>query len=217
MIRIKRRVLTQVAALMVPGGGGGGTTTFDPSHAGTGFILSGGNLQATNAAGGSDRSFVRTVASHSTGKFYSEFTFSGTFGNNYQVGLGICNSTANPNTTFSFTDANDGGVWNADANFYINNASAGIATTYVVSNTVGMAIDIGAQLIWFRANTGNWNNSGIAIPATGVGGVSLATMAAGPYFCAVGVLGDSLATVIANFGGSAYANFDSTVTGFGNW
>jgi hypothetical protein len=83
---------------------------------------------------------------------------------------------------------------------------------------VGMAVDLGAQLIWFRFSrssaTTNWNNSGAANPATGVGGFSLSTLAAGPYFAFV-TLNQSTDTYTANFGASPYVL--AAPSGFGNW
>ena len=41
------------------------------------------------------------------------------------------------------------------------------------NNTLCVAVDLDAHLIWFRTNAGNWNNSGSANPATGIGGIDL--------------------------------------------
>ena len=50
--------------------------------------------------------------------------------------------------------------------------------TYVYS----MAVDLGANLIWFRVTGGNWNNSGTANPATGTGGVNISAIATNSLF-----------------------------------
>lgn len=58
--------------------------------------------------------------------------------------------------------------------------------------------------IWFRRNGGIWNGNPSADPATGVGGISLATVAGQTLFPTVQGTGDASQTV--NFGATAFAN-----------
>jgi hypothetical protein len=59
----------------------------------------------------------------------------------------------------------------------INNVNVGAIAAMVNGTVNPMAVDLGAKLIWFRAGAaGNWNNSGTANPATGVGGLSISAL-----------------------------------------
>jgi hypothetical protein len=66
-----------------------------------------------------------------------------------------------------------------------------------------VAFDATAKLIWFRRNTGSWNGSGTADPATATGGVSFSALT-GPFYAVVtsGKVGTSNT---ANFGASTFA------------
>lgn len=183
------------------------TTTFDPSFNPGSYTLSNGNLTivGTNAAG-----LVRTLTSHTTGKYYAEFTIN-TAAASYQADAGIANSSE---TTTVGTTTNSAGLLNGDPNVYINNVSAGTAVTYAASQVVSMALDIGNKTIWYRVNGGNWNGSGAANPATNTGGVSISAVT-GAYFMAASVPGAGSPSMTANFGATAYSYTPSA--GFGNW
>jgi hypothetical protein len=194
---------------------GGGTTTFDPAT--TVATLSGGNLVATGPSG--LYGGARSIASHSTGKFYAELTITALTGGGGQINPGFVNASASLGNVFlGFTSDNDSvGAFDDSGDTYLNASSIGtIAGSVAQGNVQSIAIDFGGKLIWYRINAGNWNNSGTANPATGVGGFSFSTINAGPYYLAV-ELQNNTTTVTANFGATSYAHFDSTVTGFGNW
>lgn len=192
-------------------GGAGATTTFDPSNKSTHITLSGGNLVSTSGAGSSNSTAVRSVASHSTGKFYCEFTLtSGTPGGN--DGCGLCNgSFVIDGGSFLGNNSNSCSYFNGGSYFGISGAAAAPGSQSS-GDIIGMAVDAGAALIWFRRNGGQWNSDGLANPATGAGGGTFTI--SGALFAAVEgeVSGD---TWTANFGGSAYAN--AAPSGFGNW
>jgi hypothetical protein len=79
-----------------------------------------------------------------------------------------------------------------------------------------MAVDFTAQLSWFRKNGGNWNGSGTANPATGVGGNSFSYLTGGPFFIAANLnVGAASYALTLNAGGTAYAF--AAPAGFGNW
>jgi hypothetical protein len=104
-----------------------------------------------------------------------------------------------------------------------NNGNAATANSYTNGDTVCVAVDLAAKLIWFKVihlgTAGNWNNSGTANPATGVGGASLGGLAGGPWYPAVSHWFNT-DNVTANFGGGAYAIVTAggaVPSGFGNW
>jgi hypothetical protein len=59
---------------------------------------------------------------------------------------------------------------------------------------IQIAVDPVARLIWFKKNTGNWNNSLSADPATGVGGFSISGMA-DPIYAYAGIANSPTASV----------------------
>src|SRR6516162_1052140 len=63
------------------------TTAWNPSDKGSGVTLSGSNLVATFTEVAGTHEAVRSVASHSSGKFYAEFTVTTVVGNS-QIGVG---------------------------------------------------------------------------------------------------------------------------------
>src|SRR5262249_52287183 len=68
-----------------------------------------------------------------------------------------------------------------------------------------IAVDVSAALIWFRVGAaGQWNASGTANPATGVGGFSISSITSAGIFAlwAAATYGPDAGT--ANFGGSAF-------------
>jgi hypothetical protein len=206
-MRIRGRKFSQVAVYGLAAGGGVVTTTWNPADKNANVTLSNGNLTATDTSGTSP---VRAIASHSTGKFYYSVHLDALAGNGT---TGIANSAA---TLGNFVGSDNNGVaYNPSGGSVLAN-SAALATiqTSVQGNTVDVAVDIGGQLIWFRTNGGNWNNSGTANPATGTGGISFASVAAGPYFPAWAGFAASDA-VTANFGAAAYTF--AAPAGFGNW
>ena len=198
---LKRKVSAAVVA----------TTTWNPSDKAAPIVLSGGNLTATWTSG-SGFDAVRAIASHSTGKFYCEFT---NVLNNSAIVLGIEN--ASQSLTGPVGDGTAGVQYNPFNGQIVSNFTI-VSTIQTSANgdVICMAVDLGATLIWIRTNGGNWNNSGAADPATGAGGASFSAITSPPYYPAwAGHDGPPNDAVTANFGGSAYAQ--SVPAGFGNW
>jgi hypothetical protein len=186
------------------------TTTWNPSDKNASITLSGGNLTAASSAG----SFVslRAIASHSTGKFYRENTVVQSANpNNINAG-GIANSTAGL-SNYMGVDTNSVSIFGAGGVF-LNNVNIATVAAYGVGDVLCDAVDLGALLIWFRTNGGLWNNSGTANPATGAGGISIASLAGGPYLPSAS-MDTTIDIMTANFGATAYAQ--SVPSGFGNW
>lgn len=152
---------------------------------------------------------VRSIASHSTGKYFaSSFVNPISGGNTY----GIANSSfvlsgSVPNST------NSAGAFPEGGSISFNSGVIGTFTAAVTNDIVDMAVDIGAQLIWFRTNGGDWNGNPANNPATGTGGASFAGIGAGPYFATICLNSGRVGT--ANFGASAYSF--AAPSGFGNW
>lgn len=179
------------------------TTTLNPSDKAAAVTLSGGNLIMTTSSGPAN---ARSIASHSSGKYYFEVVFSAAAINTFDKAVGIANSTQ------SLTGFPTEGTGGADsATIFQSSASFGV--TVGVSDRLGVAVDMTAKLIWMRVNGGNWGGNATHNPATGVGGFDISSVSQ-PWF----VLGEGNANTAAltfNFGGSAYT--DSAPAGFGNW
>ena len=202
------------------------TTTFDPSFLGPDTTLSGGNLissVAFNASGVQE--IARSVASHSSGKYYFECT-PNPAPNTYDAAFGIATS-GTPAAQWPGVATEAANYLGSGVTGWFVNSTTGLATTTVLQgDTVGIALDAGAKMVWqvvMHAGTvSNWNASGTANPATNSGGQSISYMS-GPYYAACwGQSGDAAPTIAntANFGGSTYkivANGGSVPAGFGNW
>ena len=205
-------------------GGLPSTTTFDPVNLGIGAVLSNGNLTTTTSGGSSALIVACSVAFDSTGKYYVELSIVQNYSNPGQTSLGVGNSSAplTGNTGIGFDGAADSvGMFGNGATVYLNYANVGTASTFAMGDILSIALDAGNQLIWFRTITGgvtpgNWNNSALAVPATGTGGISISAITSPYYVLAAGQFNNSIVTT-ANFGATSYASFYSTVTGFGNW
>lgn len=180
---------------------------FDPATA-TNVTLSNGNLTATHSATAGN-SGVRVGTALNTGKYYFEMKrIVAASGDVY----GLC---APANTYNQVLTGNATVVMVAlNGNINVAGVASGSLGAFAANDVAGIAIDIGAGLVWARKNAGNWNNSGTANPATGVGGFAIA---AGTALAPVAAFGTGAGTesCIANFGATAYAN--AAPAGFGSW
>lgn len=190
-------------------------TTWDPTAPGAGIALSGGNLIATYT-GSSAPNAVKSSTSHSTGKFYFELTWNTPSSSNTRES-GFGNATAGAASLTGVQVGNTGTTtigWGGGSDVFVNGASITNVSSWGTPGTIALAIDISGALVWFKdVVSGNWNASGAANPATGVGGVSL-TITGAPFFVMVSmfVSGDS---VTANFGATSYVY--TPPAGFSNW
>lgn len=164
-------------------------TTWNPADL-LNVNLTNANLTSTNTAGGG----VRGAYGASTGKFTAEYTMTAWSGAAVGVGTAAASFTAG-STAMAFCTKVSGII--------INGSSPGTLGVRSTGDIIGMAVDLGAQLIWFRvAPAGNWNGSGTANPATGAGGFSISALTPPLYpIISSGSTGD---IVTANFGGSAF-------------
>lgn len=199
------------AAIQVPAAAAPpSTTTLNNADKAPGVTLSGGNLIATQStADGS----VRSIASHTSGKYYCEMTV-GAGVSDWQHALGIANTSSVLTDAPGSPDANSGALYQNQPAIYIAGSDSGVASdVYVSGNVVGMAVDIDNKRIWYRVNGGNWNASGTNNPATNTGGASFSAITGAIYVLAY--VGDTGSTNTMNFGATAYAN--AAPVGFGNW
>ena len=186
-------------------------TTWNPADKVASLTLSNGNLTVTSTL--LTDAAVRAVGSATTGKYYWEVTFN-TIIDASEAGTGVIPlSTILTSVGIGNTGAGGGA---ANGAIFVNTAFIGINSAISAGGTMGLAFDAGAHLIWFRSSAaGQWNASGTANPATGVGGANLgaAGVALYPYFRAT----KSGEVITANFGpagfvGTVPAGFTS---GFG--
>ncbi len=187
--------------------------------------LSGGNLTATwssNAQGG-----VRCDTSFAGGLLYFElYAVSGALGN---LSVGFANATANLAQSVGQT-VNGVGVIPGNNSVTINNSSIGAFEHSTQQNTIPYTICIAVNFTsgkwWARpawaGGGGFWNGSTTADPASGTGGLSLSTLAAGPYFPMIDSLNSNGAVVTARFGAadmwfpvpSGFSTLDTNVQAF---
>jgi len=190
------------------------TTNWNPSDLAN-MTLSGGNLVATGNSTSTDGS-VRAVANHSTGKYYYEVTVTN-IGAAADSGCGIANGSTSL-TGAPFSTSLIAAAYGGSGNIWVNGSNPASIGTASNGDILGVAVDTGGQLFWVRRNTGNWNNNASANPSTGANGFSTSGFA-GPYYpwCSATADATNHSSWTANFGATAYAHQDSTVSGFGNW
>ena len=173
-------------------------TTWNPSDKSSTVTLTGSNLIATATTGSNGG--VRTVDAHNSGKYYWEITYTTVNTNSLTTGLALVTADLTFASATGFTN-----LARLNGNINVNGVASGssLGAAVAPSSKVGIAVDLTAKLIWFRITpAGNWNGSGTANPATGVGGVNISVVAtAAMYPFMSGVSSDA---VTANFGDSAF-------------
>lgn len=202
------------------GAGGTGPTgpagtvgvTWNPADAAT-ITFSNGNLTATtNAAGGGG---TRATVGKSTGKYYFEATMSTWVGTGAEIGLATSSAVLVGGGVAgqAVVTKSLGGV---NGSIYINGTYSGSNLGLRSSgDIIGVAVDLAAGLIWFRvAPSGNWNGSGTANPASGIGGISLGALAGSTLFPLYAAASTGQVAT-ANFGASAFTG--TMPSGFATW
>jgi hypothetical protein len=189
----------------------GVAATWNPADLTTPVVLSNGNLTVTTG-GSATNGGVRSTTSTTTGKVYFEYTCTNLTGAN--TGAGIATSTANL-ATMGGTVAGACLVYSGGA-IYFNGVDQGKNVGAIGAGAVlSFAIDVPNSLLWARLGAGNWNGSGTANPATGVGGISISSLfPSNAARAALAVNGASI-NVTANFGASSFAQ--SVPSGFTAW
>jgi hypothetical protein len=198
-----------MSLLGVGGSGARATTTLDPSHLGSLVTLSNGNLTATGAGGNSS---ARSIANHTSGKYYCETTI-GQASNSI---IGVIDGTASLNDWVGDSPNSAGAGSSGFSGVWFTNASgtAIASPTLTAGHTYGLAVDMTNKSIWIKDLTGggNWNVNASANPATNVGGQSLTSITTAYVGVTPSGGGDNMTL---NFGASAYVG--TPPAGFGNW
>jgi len=158
----------------------------------TNVTLSNGSLTATSTVttGG-----VRGSYGFTSGKYYWEYTLP-----TWSAALpGIALASA------SLTTGSTGAAGTTKTSGIVVNGTVPGPSLGITGGPIGLAVDFGAKLIWFRTlPAGNWNGSGTANPATGAGGVDISSISTGPLYPSW--TGANNAEVItANFGATAFS------------
>jgi len=178
------------------------TTTFDATkNWQSQLVYSNGNLTVTNT--NTNILNVKGVSVKTAGKFYFEV------GNATSIPekIGICGASTNATTNGTAYYAMDGGLFFDGGNQLNSN--------FVLGTNTCIAVDLDAKLMWARNGSGNWNNSGTANPATGVGGVSIATLATAGAYIYASIKGVNGAVLNLKAASSSWTY--TAPSGFGEW
>lgn len=195
--------------------GGGGAAAWNPADAGSSLTISGtGNVTMlyTGATFGAHYS-VRSTTSHSTGKFYVEFTMS--VGSSGASKVGLMDAGAPINPGYIGQQLYGIGYETTNAVFYNNgsNISNGFMPTFTTGDVIGMAVDLVNNRIWWRKNGGSWNGT-TDDPTNSATGYDISAMAPGkPLFLASG----GLSQFGSGDGNTINPTPASPPSGYGNW
>lgn len=141
-------------------------TTLNSGQKSPNITLSGGSLVATSSGTGGVKA-TRPL----TGKAYFEGTIT-TLTGTPSIGIAAQSWT----NIFDLGSQNNTLGYLSSGAVKCNGFTIATIATYAAGNIICCAIDPLNKLAWFRVGTsGNWNNSGTADPATGVGGIDFGT------------------------------------------
>jgi len=132
--------------------------TWNPSDKGASFSLSGGNLVATHS--GAFES-IRATQGVSEGKFYWEYTISGS--NDWSSGVGDINALING----VFQDSAQGyGYYSANGYKY-NVTGSAYGATYSTNDVIGIALDMDSGVIsWYKNGASQGANAFTGLTGT---------------------------------------------------
>ena len=151
---------------------------------------------------------VRSTTSHlneASGKYYFEFRIDTTTVD--IVGI---------KSTSSVFGVGESAYVNSIGNirYVTTNIGTVAGGSFVNGDVICGAWDAGAELIWFRKNGTNWNNSGGADPATGTGGISVSGLPASTIALYASINNSGPVTTLR----TELAEFTQTVpSGFSSW
>jgi hypothetical protein len=174
-------------------------TTWNPLDKSANCVLTNGNLTA-GASGASNG--ARSVDGHLAGKYYWELTWNLT-----QTTDAVGISAAGASLTTAAPLAGQRCLLAQGGSIFLNGGTAvgGVGGSVSAGSVICIALDCTGSLIWFRVGAaGIWNNSAGNNPATGVGGVAMVTILGGLRLYAHEFTAAASATVVANFGDSAF-------------
>lgn len=179
--------------------------TLNPVDKNSTVSLYNGNLTATSTG---NNNGVRATHGATSGKYYWEIAIATSASNN---GLGISNSSLVLLPGDWLGSSANGVGWNSAGAVYENGGLLGTIYSYTITDTLCLAVDVGAKLFWGRKNSSNWNNDAGADPAAGTGGF---TFAAGSKLFPT-VTCSSTGAITMNFGNRPYSF--SVPSGFKSW
>jgi hypothetical protein len=179
------------------------------SHAWTNYntanlTASDGGATLTKTANDGAYDTAEMLPAHSVGKYVFEVSIPTSA---YITGIGLTGDD------FTLSDGLDspGAVGYFSLNdIWVNGVHGSDLGTYTDGDTVRVAVDLTARLIWFRVNSGNWNNDTAANPATGAGGIDISALT-GPLRPAITVI------FIGNVVTGSFASISSRPSGFRSW
>jgi len=149
----------------------------------------------------------------SVGKHYFEYAVTG---GSAILAVGFTDALVNSANTLSLGQSGSYslGYWSIDGTVRIGGTTVATLLAYTTGDTIGVAVDFDAKLIWFRKGAGgDWNNNPANSPATGVGGISFASVYTKSMLHAVSITSHA-SVVTLNFGATAYSG--TAPAGFGN-
>ncbi len=191
-----------------------GSAQLNPCDSSTGIDLSNGNLTAT-ANRTVVSKVVRSVTSHTGGKYYYEWSphlipFPG-----YALFAGVGNSLVPLDGAALGDDANGLGIESINGDYYKNGVQTSIIPPLGPGDIVGIAVDLNAGLFWARANADPWNANGSADPATGIGGFAFPSgITSGAVYAALSIYLEFTYSTV-NFGSSAFTQ--TIPSGYSPW
>ncbi len=184
-----------------------GTTTWDSfrAYAGT-KINTASTINFLSAASGAT---PHGVCYSTTAKYSGKWAFSipSIFIGTGDVGFGFAVDYSADGGANSLGSGNQVAVFTSGAVVFSGAPTGEAGDVYAQGDVLDFAVNMDAQLWWYRVNGGNWNANALADPATDTGGFSLHGLTS-PLRIATD-LSDAFAT--ANFAPSL------ALTGYSNW
>lgn len=177
--------VNHIAGLLRPRPQGAPVVTWNPSdaHASIGFYN--GNYRV-NKASLSAWVSARANVGKSTGKHYFEVCF-----NKYSfAAAGLANNDPAVLNSYGGFDTNSFVWYNTGAYTHNNIDTANaISNAFQTMDSVCVAVDLDAKLMWARRNNTGWNThlSGTPDPATGIGGIAIPSTMLGTLYPVVSV------------------------------
>lgn len=158
----------------IAGGGGGGGSYWNPADKGPNVTLSDSNKVAGTTV---DFESIRSVASHSSGKWYLEFVL---LLDNSDGIVGLAPSTMDLETGYPGGSGSVGVQWDG-TNIYlgVNDTFDDLVYAVAVNDVLSVAYDFDAERFYFAIN-GTYIES--ADPAAGTGGIDTSSIAGPALF-----------------------------------
>ena len=152
---------------------GGGGTTFDPSNTDSSLSLDGTDLICSMTGTTGNYSKSRSIGSFTTSqKIYFEMVCTTVGGNNWCIAIGNSLQQLGGGAYVNAVPAHAIGIY---ANGY--SGATTFCSTFTTSDVVSCAVDVSANLAWFRVRNLSWMDAigGSQDPATASGGVDIST------------------------------------------